>query len=139
MRTRTTTPSPKTTAITTTFVAQPGCDNLNHNRSLEHNNDHNHSLNPHHTLPQVKAMRFPPKSYNKELESAEDRREREAQVGALPLFYLFFSSLVLLFFSSLVLLISSSLFNSFSSQFPLLFPSPPSPPSAGPGAGQGDG
>ena len=27
----------------------------------------------------VKAMRFPPKSYNKELESAEDRREREAQ------------------------------------------------------------
>ena len=24
-------------------------------------------------------MRFPPKSYNKELESAEDRREREAQ------------------------------------------------------------
>ena len=29
---------------------------------------------------QVKAMRFPPKSYNKELESAEDRREREAQV-----------------------------------------------------------
>ena len=25
-------------------------------------------------------MRFPPKSYNKELESAEDRREREAQV-----------------------------------------------------------
>jgi len=31
---------------------------------------HNHS---------VRAMRFPPKSYNKELESAEDRREREAQ------------------------------------------------------------
>lgn len=31
---------------------------------------HNHS---------VKAMRFPPKSYNKDLESAEDRREREAQ------------------------------------------------------------
>jgi 26S proteasome regulatory subunit N3 len=30
----------------------------------------------------VKAMRFPPKSYNKDLESAEDRREREAQVGA---------------------------------------------------------
>ena len=29
-------------------------------------------------------MRFPPKSYNKELESAEDRREREAQVGLLP-------------------------------------------------------
>ena len=28
----------------------------------------------------VKAMRFPPKSYNKDLESAEDRREREAQV-----------------------------------------------------------
>ena len=28
---------------------------------------------------QVRAMRFPPKSYNKELESAEDRREREAQ------------------------------------------------------------
>ncbi len=27
----------------------------------------------------VKAMRFPPKSYNQELESAEDRREREAQ------------------------------------------------------------
>ncbi|CAB4062060.1 PSMD3 [Lepeophtheirus salmonis] len=27
----------------------------------------------------VKAMRFPPKSYNKDLESAEDRREREAQ------------------------------------------------------------
>ena len=26
-------------------------------------------------------MRFPPKSYNKELESAEDRREREAQVA----------------------------------------------------------
>ena len=25
-------------------------------------------------------MRFPPKSYNKDLESAEDRREREAQV-----------------------------------------------------------
>ena len=24
-------------------------------------------------------MRFPPKSYNKELESAEDRRERQAQ------------------------------------------------------------
>ncbi|XP_064616098.1 LOW QUALITY PROTEIN: 26S proteasome non-ATPase regulatory subunit 3-like [Liolophura sinensis] len=31
---------------------------------------HNHS---------VKAMRFPPKSYNKDLESAEDRREREQQ------------------------------------------------------------
>jgi len=31
---------------------------------------HNHS---------VRAMRFPPKSYNKDLESAEDRREREAQ------------------------------------------------------------
>jgi len=31
---------------------------------------HNHS---------VKAMRFPAKSYNKDLESAEDRREREAQ------------------------------------------------------------
>lgn len=31
---------------------------------------HNHS---------VKAMRFPPKSYNQDLESAEDRREREAQ------------------------------------------------------------
>merc|ERR1712073_11561 len=31
---------------------------------------HNHS---------ARAMRFPPKSYNKELESAEDRREREAQ------------------------------------------------------------
>ena len=28
---------------------------------------------------QVRAMRFPPKSYNKDLESAEDRREREAQ------------------------------------------------------------
>ena len=28
----------------------------------------------------LQAMRFPPKSYNKELESAEDRREREAQV-----------------------------------------------------------
>ena len=28
---------------------------------------------------QVRAMRFPPKSYNKELESAEERREREAQ------------------------------------------------------------
>jgi len=27
----------------------------------------------------VKAMRFPPKSYNKDLESAEERREREAQ------------------------------------------------------------
>merc|ERR1711997_440558 len=27
----------------------------------------------------VRAMRFPPKSYNKELESAEERREREAQ------------------------------------------------------------
>ncbi|UYV66361.1 PSMD3 [Cordylochernes scorpioides] len=27
----------------------------------------------------VKAMRFPPKSYNKELESAEERREREQQ------------------------------------------------------------
>merc|ERR1712048_890927 len=27
----------------------------------------------------VKAMRFPPKSYNQNLESAEDRREREAQ------------------------------------------------------------
>ncbi|KAK0058684.1 26S proteasome non-ATPase regulatory subunit 3 [Biomphalaria pfeifferi] len=27
----------------------------------------------------VKAMRFPPKSYNKDLESAEDRREREQQ------------------------------------------------------------
>lgn len=27
----------------------------------------------------VKAMRFPPKSYNQDLESAEDRREREAQ------------------------------------------------------------
>lgn len=31
---------------------------------------HNHS---------VKAMRFPPKSYNKDLESAEERREREQQ------------------------------------------------------------
>ncbi len=31
---------------------------------------HNHS---------VKAMRFPPKSYNQDLESAEERREREAQ------------------------------------------------------------
>jgi len=31
---------------------------------------HNHS---------VKAMRFPPKNYNQDLESAEDRREREAQ------------------------------------------------------------
>merc|ERR1711997_710200 len=31
---------------------------------------HNHS---------IKAMRFPPKSYNQDLESAEDRREREAQ------------------------------------------------------------
>ena len=30
-------------------------------------------------LSQVRAMRFPPKSYNKELESAEERREREAQ------------------------------------------------------------
>ena len=29
----------------------------------------------------MQAMRFPPKSYNKELESAEDRREREAQVA----------------------------------------------------------
>jgi 26S proteasome regulatory subunit N3 len=27
----------------------------------------------------IKAMRFPPKSYNKDLESAEDRREREQQ------------------------------------------------------------
>ncbi|KAH7945087.1 hypothetical protein HPB49_006472 [Dermacentor silvarum] len=27
----------------------------------------------------VKAMRFPPKSYNKDLESAEERREREQQ------------------------------------------------------------
>ena len=32
---------------------------------------------------QVKAMRFPPKSYNKDLESAEDRREREAQVDCV--------------------------------------------------------
>ena len=34
-------------------------------------------------------MRFPPKSYNKDLESAEDRREREAQViqKDIPLFY----------------------------------------------------
>ena len=31
---------------------------------------HNHS---------IKAMRFPPKSYAADLESAEDRREREAQ------------------------------------------------------------
>jgi 26S proteasome regulatory subunit N3 len=31
---------------------------------------HNHS---------VKAMRFPPKSYNKDLESAEERRERQQQ------------------------------------------------------------
>ena len=31
---------------------------------------HNHS---------VKAMRFPPKNYNQDLESAEDRREREDQ------------------------------------------------------------
>jgi hypothetical protein len=29
-------------------------------------------------------MRFPPKSYNKDLESAEDRREREAQVRFIP-------------------------------------------------------
>jgi hypothetical protein len=29
-------------------------------------------------------MRFPPKSYNKDLESAEDRREREAQVRFVP-------------------------------------------------------
>jgi hypothetical protein len=29
-------------------------------------------------------MRFPPKSYNKDLESAEDRREREAQVLFVP-------------------------------------------------------
>merc|ERR1712173_561825 len=34
---------------------------------------HNHS---------VRAMRFPPKSYNKELESAEDRRERSSGFGA---------------------------------------------------------
>lgn len=27
----------------------------------------------------VKAMRYPPKSYGKELESAEERREREQQ------------------------------------------------------------
>jgi 26S proteasome regulatory subunit N3 len=27
----------------------------------------------------VKAMRYPPKSYNKDLESAEERREREQQ------------------------------------------------------------
>uniref|UniRef100_A0A8C9YJQ8 Proteasome 26S subunit, non-ATPase 3 n=1 Tax=Sander lucioperca TaxID=283035 RepID=A0A8C9YJQ8_SANLU len=27
----------------------------------------------------VKAMRFPPKAYNKDLESAEERREREQQ------------------------------------------------------------
>jgi len=27
----------------------------------------------------IKAMRFPPKSYNKDLESAEERREREQQ------------------------------------------------------------
>lgn len=33
-------------------------------------NIHNHS---------IKAMRFPPKSYNKDLESAEERREREQQ------------------------------------------------------------
>ena len=34
-------------------------------------------------------MRFPPKSYNKDLESAEDRREREAQViqKDIALFY----------------------------------------------------
>ena len=31
-------------------------------------------------------MRFPPKSYNKELESAEDRREREAQVDSILTF-----------------------------------------------------
>ena len=31
----------------------------------------------------MQAMRFPPKSYNKELESAEDRREREAQVDSI--------------------------------------------------------
>ena len=35
---------------------------------------------------QVKAMRFPPKSYNKDLESAEDRREREAQVDCVYVF-----------------------------------------------------
>ena len=34
------------------------------------------------------AMRFPPKSYNKELESAEDRREREAQVFCHQMSYL---------------------------------------------------
>ena len=34
-------------------------------------------LNLHNTS--VKAMRFPPKSYNQDLESPEDRREREAQ------------------------------------------------------------
>ena len=61
-------------------------------------------------------MRFPPKSYNKELESAEDRREREAQVGALTLF------------SSFLLLPCSPLFNSFSSQFPLLLLLPHLPP-----------
>lgn len=27
----------------------------------------------------IKAMRFPPKSYNKDLESADERREREQQ------------------------------------------------------------
>ena len=32
-------------------------------------------------------MRFPPKSYNKDLESAEDRREREAQVNRYKYIY----------------------------------------------------
>ena len=43
-------------------------------------------------------MRFPPKSYNKELESAEDRREREAQVfflgGKLSMILLFCKSFI---------------------------------------------
>ena len=63
-------------------------------------------------------MRFPPKSCNKELESAEDRREREAQVD--PIFnsggilrmrrrspeilsYLCSPSLLILFFQDLEL------------------------------------
>jgi hypothetical protein len=60
---------------------------------------------------QVKAMRFPPKSYNKELESAEDRREREAQVliQLLLASYFLSSSLPPLFLAPLLPCLPASL------------------------------
>ena len=46
------------------------------------------STRPASQFSSFQAMRFPPKSYNKELESAEDRREREAQVFCHQMSYL---------------------------------------------------